>query len=155
MALCLTWPSAPAEVRRERLRTALHATRQHAGSRCYHTWVAACTTGCMHHTGFMLLGSYAVTLVHLVSGGIVTLLDGAGLAAKRGADLSVAELGLQPCNPATMQPCSPATMQPCSPAGCAPGARLVHAWCTQAATRRVPGAPAGGAATGQVLLLQR
>ena len=34
----------------------------------------------------MLLGSYAVTLVHIVSGGLVTLLNGTDLAAKRGAD---------------------------------------------------------------------
>ena len=39
----------------------------------------------------MLLGSYAVTLVHIVSGGLVTLLNGIDLAAKRGADLHVAE----------------------------------------------------------------
>ena len=39
----------------------------------------------------MLLGSYAVTLVHVVSGVLVTLLNGADLAAKRGADLHVAK----------------------------------------------------------------
>ena len=39
----------------------------------------------------MLLGSYTVTLVHVISGGLVTLLDGADLAAKRGAELAVAK----------------------------------------------------------------
>ena len=39
----------------------------------------------------MLLGSYAVTLVHMFSGGLVMLLNGADLAAKRGVDLHVAK----------------------------------------------------------------
>ena len=39
----------------------------------------------------MLLGSYAVTLVHMFSGGRVMLLNGAALAAKRGVDLHVAK----------------------------------------------------------------
>ena len=39
----------------------------------------------------MLLGSYAVTLVHMFSGGLVMLLNGADLAAKRGVEFTVAK----------------------------------------------------------------
>ena len=39
----------------------------------------------------MLLGSYAVTLVHMFSGGLVMLLNGADLAAKRGVEHTVAK----------------------------------------------------------------
>ena len=49
------------------------------------------STSHLHYAGMMLLGSYAVTLVHMVSGGMVMLLNGAALAAKRGADLHVAK----------------------------------------------------------------